>query len=88
MTVGIGRLIEVEMNGLEVDLWPAAPAYHCQKGWMAQRTRLQSITVFILTVESKLYKPRLLLQNQSVTQQTFCKNFGLNILVFIVLASL
>ena len=72
MTVGIGRLIEVEMNGLEVDLWPAAPAYHCQKGWMAQRTRLQSITVFILTVESKLYK---LLQNLPVIHKTFWSEY-------------
>ena len=45
VTVGIGRLIGVEMNGLEVDLWPnqritgkrvgwhctkdKAPVYHC-----------------------------------------------------------
>ena len=74
MTVGIGRLIGVEMNGLEVDLWPAAPAYRCQKGWMTPRTRHQSITVFIFTVESKLYK---ILQNQPVMHKTFWPEYFL-----------
>ena len=62
------------MNGLEVDLWPAAPAYRCQKGWMTPRTRHQSITVFIFTVESKLYK---ILQNQPVMHKTFWPEYFL-----------
>ena len=44
------------------------------KGWMTPRTRHQSITVFIFTVESKLYK---ILQNQPVMHKTFWPEYFL-----------